>query len=148
MTVSASPRASTTGAITNRPRCCTRYRVISARKKITATQVTEVTNSYMSPHGTRCTASPRMTTPRKCAATPKTVSAMAARTHWLAGASAERPGPAEPDPAEPDPAGPPAAAAPGATASAPAPVAVTLPAPVLAARPTGTSSATSTGAAG
>jgi hypothetical protein len=62
---------------------------------MTATQVTVVTNSYMSPHGTRCTASPRVTTPRMCAASPRTVRTMATWTQRpIPPASRPAPGPA------------------------------------------------------
>ena len=74
----------TIGAMKNRPRRYGRYRNISPRKNSTATQVTAMTNSYMSPHGTRCTARPRMTTPAMCAMTPSTVSPSPARTQKLA----------------------------------------------------------------
>ena len=61
----------------------------------TATQVTVVTNSYMSPHGTRCTASPRVTTPKMCAASPRTVKTMATWTQRpIPPASRPAPGPA------------------------------------------------------
>ena len=39
-----------------------------------------MTNSYMSPHGTRCTASPRVTTPMMCRARPAVVRMRAIRT--------------------------------------------------------------------
>src|ERR1700722_13738873 len=61
------------------------------RKKMTATQVTAVTNSYMSPHGTRCTASPRVVTPITWAASPRTFSARATRTQAPAGSREPRP---------------------------------------------------------
>src|SRR5215472_18764581 len=51
------------------------------KKKMTATQVAVVTNSYMSPHGTRWTASPRLTTPTMSAASPTAVRQTASRTH-------------------------------------------------------------------
>src|ERR1039458_3098114 len=91
---------------------------MSARKKMAATQVTDVTNSYMSPHGTRCTASPRVVTPMTCAASPSALSTRAARTQDPVGSQEPRlrpPWPAEagsrsaypvgpgPDPADPDP---------------------------------------------
>src|ERR1035438_426790 len=91
---------------------------MSARKKMTATQVTDVTNSYMSPHGTRCTASPRVVTPMTCAASPSMFSTRAARTQdpvgsleprlrppWTtaAGSRGARPVAPGPDPADPDP---------------------------------------------
>src|SRR4029077_16873227 len=64
------------------------------RKKVTATQVTVVTNSYMSPHGTRCTASPRLTTPTMCAASPTTVRPTATCTQRpIPPASGPAPGP-------------------------------------------------------
>ncbi len=88
----------TIGAMKNRPRRYGRYRNISPRKNSTATQVTAMTNSYMSPHGTRCTARPRMTTPAMCAMTPSTVSPSPAWTQKLAsrrlgGGAAGRPVP-------------------------------------------------------
>ena len=39
-----------------------------------------MTNSYMSPHGTRCTASPRVITPAMCRASPAVVRMRAVRT--------------------------------------------------------------------
>ena len=66
---------------------------------MTATQVTVVTNSYMSPHGTRCTARPRMTTPRMCAASPSDGQPEPAWTQRLASpARAGRPAAAGPGP--------------------------------------------------
>src|ERR1035441_2672882 len=134
---------------------------MSARKKMAATQVTDVTNSYMSPHGTRCTASPRVVTPMTCAASPSAFSTSATRTQDPAGSQEPRlrpPWPAEagsrgaypvgpgPDPADPDPdPGPadpdPADSCPAAADPDPAP---TLAAGTPAARtPTATSSGTS-----
>ncbi len=81
-----SPSASTTGASTNRPDGVgpepDRH---GRRTTITAMQVNAVMNSYMLPHGTRCSASPRVTMPRMCAASPSTVSASAARSQSPAG---------------------------------------------------------------
>src|SRR5690349_7169022 len=44
-----------------------------------------VTNSYMLPHGMRCSDSPRVTIPSTCVASPTAVNASAARIHLLAG---------------------------------------------------------------
>src|SRR6185437_6644389 len=49
-------------------------------KKMAATQVSAVTNSYMLPHGARCTANPRVTTATRCARMPTALSVTAART--------------------------------------------------------------------
>src|SRR5580704_8593599 len=81
MTVSASPRATTTAPITNTPSVQARYLIMSNRKKMAATQVSAVTNSYMLPQGARCTASPLVTTATVCATTPAALSAMAVCTH-------------------------------------------------------------------
>src|SRR5580700_1914325 len=81
MSVSARPRATTTAPITNTPSVQARYLIMTNRKKMAATQVSAVTNSYMLPHGARCTASPLVTTATVCATTPAALSAMAARTH-------------------------------------------------------------------
>src|ERR1039457_6519351 len=141
---------------------------MSARKKMAATQVTDVTNSYMSPHGTRCTASPRVVTPMTCAASPSALSTRAARTQDPVGSQEPRlrpPWPAEagsrsaypvgpgPDPADPDPDPGPADSDPGPADPDPAdsyPAAADPdPAPTLAAgipaarTPTATSSGTS-----
>src|SRR5216684_8985300 len=101
-----------------------------ARKKTTATQVTPVTNSYISPPGTRCTASPRVSTPVRCTARPRAFSARATRTQRPAGTQDSRlrsprpgtpgggapsadPGPAATGPAATDPVGAGPAASPG-----------------------------------
>src|SRR5262249_40746067 len=80
------------------------------KKKMTATQVTVVTHSYISPHGARCTASPRLTPPMMCATSPTAVRPMPTRT--------QRPIPPASRPA-PGPAGVPAGADPGADVPAP-----------------------------
>src|SRR5258708_29973653 len=61
----------------------------------TAAQVMAAMNSYMLPHGTRCSASPLVGTEVICRASPAHVSRNAARTHgpdgqsdWLGTASA------------------------------------------------------------
>src|SRR5262245_30363166 len=59
-------------------------------KAMTAAQVMAVTNSYMLPHGTRCSDSPRVRTPRLWRTSPSTVSTSAARTHGPAGAPPAR----------------------------------------------------------
>src|SRR5215470_6837332 len=81
MSVSASPRATTTAPMTNTPSVQARYRTMTIRKKMAATQVSAVTNSYMLPQGARCTASPLVTTATVWATTPTAASAMAAWTH-------------------------------------------------------------------
>src|SRR5579875_410162 len=81
MTVSARPRTTTTDPITNMPRYQARYRIMTVKKNSTAMQEIATTNSYMLPHGTRCTASPRVTTFSTCAARPTAASVTAARTH-------------------------------------------------------------------
>src|SRR5579863_4267179 len=53
-----------------------------------ATQVSAVMNSYMSPHGARCTASPLVVTAITCAPMPSALSVAAARTHGPASAIA------------------------------------------------------------
>src|SRR5580698_5428167 len=53
---------------------------MAARKNATATQVSAVTNSYMSPQGSRCTDSPLVTTPVVWAASPTQVRATAIAT--------------------------------------------------------------------
>src|SRR5271170_6635275 len=80
MSVSARPRATTTAPITNRPSAQARYLIMTNRKKMAATQVSAVTNSYMLPQGARCTASPLVTTATVCATTPTALSARAACT--------------------------------------------------------------------
>src|SRR5580692_11458144 len=88
------------------------------RKTRTATHETEITNSYMSPHGTRCTARPRVTTPVRCRATPAVVRTRAIRTRRPGGTSVR---PRWPLATAPLPAGPPfpASLAPGPLATAP-----------------------------
>src|ERR1700730_1052386 len=89
-----------------------------ARKKMTATQVTAVTNSYMSPHGTRGTASPRVSTPVRCTARPRALSARDTRTQRTAGAQDPRlrsPGPGTPGGGAPSADPGPATAGPPAT---------------------------------
>src|SRR5271170_2869887 len=81
MSVSARPRATTTAPITNTPSAQARYLIMTNRKKMAATQVSAVTNSYMLPHGARCTASPLVTTAAVCATTPTALSARAVCTH-------------------------------------------------------------------
>src|SRR5580704_14579880 len=81
MTVSASPRATTTAPITNTPSVQARYLIMTNRKKMAATQVSAVTNSYIFPQGARCTASPLVTTATVCATAPTAARAMAACTH-------------------------------------------------------------------
>src|SRR6516225_1005847 len=49
-----------------------------------------VTNSYMLPHGTRCSDSPRVRIPRMWVMSPSTVRASAARIHGPAGAPPAR----------------------------------------------------------
>src|ERR1700733_15104227 len=87
-----------------------------------ATQVSAVMNSYMSPHGARCTASPLVVTATTWARMPSALSVAAARTHGPASAIARnapagrtgrpagpavRPGPAAAPPAlAPDVPGP------------------------------------------
>jgi len=44
-----------------------------------------MTNSYMLPHGTRCSAIPRVTMPSTCVPSPTTVRPSAARIHGPAG---------------------------------------------------------------
>src|SRR5271163_3575583 len=92
MSVSARPRATTTAPITNTPSAQARYLIITNRKKMAATQVSAVTNSYMLPQGARCTASPLVTTATVCATTPTALSAMAAWTHRPASRIARRGG--------------------------------------------------------
>src|ERR1700729_4037225 len=53
-----------------------------------ATQVSAVMNSYMSPHGARCTASPLVVTATTWARMPSALSVAAARTHGPASAIA------------------------------------------------------------
>src|SRR5260221_10684499 len=53
---------------------------MAARKNATATHVSAVTNSYMSPQGSRCTASPLVSTPALCATRPTQVSTTAVVT--------------------------------------------------------------------
>src|SRR5215469_4052407 len=65
-----------------------------------------VTNSYMLPHGTRCSDSPRVRTPRMWVARPSTVSTSAARTHGPAGAPPARQRLAATAPTAPVPAPP------------------------------------------
>src|SRR5262252_2780460 len=67
--------------MTKTPSIQARYRTMTNRKKIAATQVSAVTNSYMLPQGARCTARPLVTTATACATTPTAASAMAASTH-------------------------------------------------------------------
>src|SRR5215472_13790436 len=50
------------------------------RKNIAATQVRAETNSYMLPHGARCTAKPRVTTATRWARMPTTLNVSAIRT--------------------------------------------------------------------
>ena len=63
MTVAHSPSANTIGArkknLPSRSRTGAR-----SRNTITAMQVIAVTNSYMFPHGTRCSDNPRVRIPR------------------------------------------------------------------------------------
>src|SRR5215813_5997685 len=68
----------------------TRNRISSSRNAITAAHVIAMTNSYMLPHGTRCSAIPRVTMPRTCVTSPITLTASAARTHGPAGAPPAR----------------------------------------------------------
>src|SRR6516162_10972789 len=105
------------GAIRKSPTAYTRNRNDSARNAITAAQVIAMTNSYMLPHGTRCSAMPRVTMPRIWVARPITVSASAARIHGPAGAppARQRLGAATAGPAPPPAA--PWAAAPACPAS-------------------------------
>src|SRR5262245_39967810 len=63
-----------------------RNRISSSRNAITVAHVIAMTNSYMLPHGTRGSASPRVTMPRIWVTSPITVRASAARTHGPAGA--------------------------------------------------------------
>src|SRR5580692_7438986 len=93
MSVSARPRATTTAPITNTPSAQARYLIMTNRKKMAATQVSAVTNSYMLPHGARCTASPLVPTATVCATTPAALSAMAAWTHGPAWRIARSGGP-------------------------------------------------------
>src|SRR5580693_4281775 len=81
MSVSARPRATTTAPITNTPSAQARYLIMTNRKKMAATQVSAVTNSYMLPQGARCTANPLVTTATVCATTPTALSASAVCTH-------------------------------------------------------------------
>src|ERR1700691_5743838 len=90
-----------------------------------ATHVSAVMNSYMSPHGARCTANPLVVTAITCARMPTALSVAAARTHGPASAIA-RSAPAgrtgravAPAIGLPGPAA--AAAAPGAAAFDPGP---------------------------
>src|SRR5580700_2963152 len=93
---------------------------MATTKNATATQVSAVTNSYMSPQGSRCTDTPRRTTPVAWAARPRQTSATATATHrptpvrplvtagpTPAGPSPARPSPARPSPARTSPAGDP-----------------------------------------
>src|ERR1700722_898739 len=87
-----------------------------------ATQVSAVMNSYMSPHGARCTASPLVVTATTCARMPSALSVAAARTHGPASAierstPAGRAGRAAAAPARAAPAAAPAG--PDAVASGP-----------------------------
>src|SRR5215469_11310976 len=92
MIVSARPSAITTAPITKTPSAQARYRTMTNRKKIAATQVSAVTNSYMLPQGARCTASPLVTTAVRCAATATTLSVMATRIQGPAALIARRGG--------------------------------------------------------
>src|SRR6516164_7618997 len=83
------------------------------RKKMAATQVSAVTNSYMLPQGARCTASPLVTTAIVCATTPTAASAMAAWTHRPAWPIARSGGTATSGIESGTAGGPPGAAAPG-----------------------------------
>src|SRR5207244_2946753 len=60
------------------------------RNAMTAAQVIAMTNSYMLPHGTRCSAIPRVRMPRTWVARPITVRPSAARTQGPAGAPPAR----------------------------------------------------------
>src|SRR5580693_4862644 len=80
MSVSARPRATTMAPMTNTPSAQARYLTMTNRKKMAATQVSAVTNSYMLPQGARCTASPLVTTATTCASTPTALSAKATCT--------------------------------------------------------------------
>src|SRR6201981_1155441 len=62
-----------------------------------------VTNSYMLPHGTRCSESPRVRIPRMWVMSPSTVRASAARIHGPAGAPPARHRLGAPVPAAPLP---------------------------------------------
>src|SRR5690348_6624537 len=66
-----------------------------------------VTNSYMLPHGTRCSESPRVRIPRMWVTSPSTVRASAARIHGPAGAPPARQRLAATVPTAPVPAPPP-----------------------------------------
>src|SRR5580693_3085382 len=119
MSVSARPRATTTAPITNTPSAQARYLIMTNRKKMAATQVSAVTNSYMLPQGARCTASPLVTTATTCASTPTVLSAMAACTQG--------------------PAWPIARSGGSATSGIESGMAAGLPAAAASARPSGTS---------
>src|SRR5260370_39843279 len=113
---------------------------MAARKNATATHVSAVTNSYMSPQGSRCTASPLVSTPAPCPARPTQVSTTAMVTQnptgprpsrWSGITDAPAPAPAAPPPAPPRPA-PPGPAPSDPAPSDPAPAG---PAPSAAVRP-------------
>ena len=134
------------GAMKNRPRWYGRYLIMSPMKNRTATHDTEMTNSYMSPHGTRCTARPRVITPVMCRARPAVVRMSAIRTR--------RPGaaglPGRLPPGSAGLAGPvvPGPVVPGPVVPGPVPLWAPSAAPVPAATPAGTRSGASAWAAG